>query len=43
MVWQTNDKLRLMGGFGIDEGPADSDKIGFELPTGESLYILALV
>lgn len=31
-AYQYNPKLRLMGGFAIDEPAADSDKVRFELP-----------
>lgn len=36
VAWDANDKFRLMAGFAIDESPANSDKIGFELPIGKA-------
>lgn len=36
VAWDINDKFRLMAGFGIDEMPINSDKIGFESPMGKA-------
>lgn len=36
LAWDANTKLTLMGGFAIDENPAHSNKIGFELPNAKS-------
>lgn len=36
LAWDLNNKLRLMGGFTIDENPSHSDKMNFELPTGKA-------
>ena len=41
VAYQYNPKLRLMGGFAIDEPAADNDKVRFELPDTKS-YIYSL-
>ena len=41
VAYQYNPKLRLMGGFAIDEAAADANKVRFELPDTKS-YIYSL-
>lgn len=41
---QLNDKLKLMAGFAIDESPAPSNTLGFELPDSDAkLYSAGIV
>ncbi len=41
IVWDVNDKLRLMSGFAYDESPSNVNYIGFELPDTRA-YIYSL-